>query len=194
MSSAEKTLNPRNAGAWAPALVPETGDGASRYAAITSSPEGWPAAAPGVPMAEAFRRLVNDLLEERAPMPVTIRKVHHWFVHRDNNGQWVKKTRGSTVDLQVAENQRPTKQHKALKLRGGALLDSAFLQEGEGWEVAHDEELWDALLQMFEELPYTPTTKAIRGINDELSRLLILRAGLADVPVYRLLTIGREHQ
>ena len=71
------------------------------------------------------------------------------------------------------ESTRPGKMWKRLK--AGALLDD-FLLGGEAWEKAPDAEVWAALRDTAE--IHALEGDALRKLNDTVSRLVCLRAGL----------------
>jgi hypothetical protein len=164
--------NPRNQGAWHPSEVPASGASTSRFC-LGTSPNGDTADPPAV-VALAFATLTEDRLAAASELPPEAREVELRYVGRKDSGDWAMFKRGRVRGTVTRDPIRPGKFSK-LNLEAGALLDSFFLGE-EAFLSAPDFAVWDALLEMCVTL--NPPPRTARSLNDSVSRLIALRAGL----------------
>jgi len=163
---------PRNPGSFDPDEVPANGTSASRFL-LPAGPSGWPTGRPCESVAATYVQLGEERLEAAEPIQPAAIEVELKYVAGRADG-WSIVPRGSVKGTPTRQPIRPGRFARN-SLTGGALLDDAFIG-GKSFTQANDETLVQALLAFCES--EQPRGRVIRQLNDSLSVLICLRAGL----------------
>jgi hypothetical protein len=173
--------NPKNPGAWAPDEAPPTGDESSRFA-LGSNPSGL-ACDPSETVANVYATLAEARVAAAEPRKPETKDVALRFVSkRSDTGEWALFDRGTVSGPVTVEPVRPGRFART-KLEGGALLDELMLGHG-AFTDTPDAVVWKALLELCKQV--NPLHRAARAISDAVCRVVCLRAGLGDVPPWKL--------
>jgi hypothetical protein len=152
--------------------VPETGDDRSRFllAVTPAGQNSTPADTLALVANAAAAQLVKDA-PYRAPESKTLALSR---VAVTDEGEYVLVARGSVTAPITRE---PVSRGKFIKktLEAGPLVDSILLGET-GYRDYRDEDCWEALRAVCERERITGRT--LRRLNDEMCRILLVRAGI----------------
>jgi hypothetical protein len=161
--------NPSNPGSFDLHSVPALTDD-SRFA-LGATSEGWNVGTRAEAAAFAFARLLEHRTEEAPPLTPSVKSVPLSWVGRTTDGTYVVVDRGVVSRIPTHETTRSGR-FKKHQQRAGGLLDSAFLGEAD----ARADELYGALKSFCEQ--HQPSGDVLRSLNDHVSLLILLRAGI----------------
>lgn len=161
---------------YAIAGVPATGNDASRYG-VSSSPGGWDTT-PASNVALCYSSLVDQLIASAPRLVPPSRTVRLLRARPTTDGRYELVERGAVSAVPTFEPRVPTKFAKVKS--GGALIDELMRGEGEGFERATDDAIWNALRELCEQT--RATGEEARRISDYVALAVLLRHGIPRTP------------
>jgi hypothetical protein len=161
--------NPSNPHAYDLGAVPPLRDD-SRFA-LGATSEGWNVGTRGEAAAHAFSTLLDHRVQEAPALTPSVKRVALSYVGRTAEGTYVVVDRGVVSAIPTRATQRSGR-FKKHKQTAGGLLDVAFLGEAD----VRAEELYDALRDFCDQ--HQPSGDVLRSLNDHVSLLILLRAGI----------------
>jgi hypothetical protein len=157
--------------------VPPTGDNTRSRYALTVTPGGHHATVPAT-AAVCLNALAEQRIAEAEPLQPEFRTVQLKRVVRNDSGEY-QIVAGRTITAAVTVKPTRSGRFASLDVERGALVDSFFLGSA-AFAKSRDETVWEALRDFAEDI--AADGEALRSLNQEVARLILLRAGVIARP------------